>query len=806
MNFKLKVSVVFQSMIISFLCLSTIVQASPKELEPEVKVINGDSLGISIVPPNEKGSFFTIRPTFNLKVNKAPFQETLWNVRLVVDGHTLTELPFSSVLESDLQIKWTGYLSPGLRVIEVLAVAENGEISSRDKLEARVERVAFPIEGDEGAIATIGPNPGYPNGIQALWKEDDKDLKLVQVTGASQGNVILKGWGAFTYQIADRIKESTTEKLTLVLESSTGAKETRTLHLKLEPRYRPPYAGVMKHKTLSGMSYPVRLVGQMNPMMKVLEVIPPSNGTVHGSNEYLYTSNTGFSGTDRFMFYLQNTAIKAVVMGEALIEVVAADQYIPPKIELGHIKGSPYMNSPMLFFPIDSLLPLKIEDCQLLVDGEPALNATFTQKHMMWDGTSAMIGGGEKSFKISLVIEENSFVGSADENIIEEEFTVKLDAVPPKVEFIKKSEQQVFNEGTISIEATASDELSGIDYDTVKLYLNGEEVAFGANALTWSGNRKDGFHVTTVIGADKAGNFSSSSQVVVVDTSGPRIKIERFGLSNITSSREPMFFIAVNDDNTNVEIMSIEINGKEYDYGNPKDVLNEDGTWQIYEGIIEAEGEYVVKVTAWDASNFKSDKEHKIIYKPAKPLIATQVNKKGDLLTVKVNPRDGYTGEVIFDQDILRSSAGTHWTFSGNGGGLQRQFTIKSELGFDSMPVMLMGSDFVFEDEKGRLLFSYKQIKGEKGRHGYKVSGSPIQDANGKPREMKYFIEEMPKGWEFDSDTGEITLTDHGEDGMVRVWAADKEYTMIGRELNFYVNQCGCSCDPFVSVGFVTQD
>jgi hypothetical protein len=49
-------------MIISFLCLSTIVQASPKELEPEVKVINGYSLGVSIVPPNEKGSFFSSGP------------------------------------------------------------------------------------------------------------------------------------------------------------------------------------------------------------------------------------------------------------------------------------------------------------------------------------------------------------------------------------------------------------------------------------------------------------------------------------------------------------------------------------------------------------------------------------------------------------------------------------------------------------------------------------------------------------------------------------------------------------------------
>ncbi len=51
MNFKLNASVVFQTMVISFLFLSATLQASPEASEPEVKVINGDSLGISIVPP-----------------------------------------------------------------------------------------------------------------------------------------------------------------------------------------------------------------------------------------------------------------------------------------------------------------------------------------------------------------------------------------------------------------------------------------------------------------------------------------------------------------------------------------------------------------------------------------------------------------------------------------------------------------------------------------------------------------------------------------------------------------------------------
>ena len=163
-----------------------------------------------------------------------------------------------------------------------------------------------------------------------------------------------------------------------------------------------------------------------------------------------------------------------------------------------------------------------IDTVSFYVDGE--LYAVYSVGgDTNWSFTGNItLGGGEHVFNVSA----NDTLGNTDSSTV----SFLVDTLPPGAQWITPPVSgMIFNTHYICFELLITDPDSGIDPDSIVIYVDGDlysgpfDYDTSTHVLTFCLNLSDGTHDIHVDFSDYAGHTGSADTTVIVDTSGPII-------------------------------------------------------------------------------------------------------------------------------------------------------------------------------------------------------------------------------------------------------------------------------------------
>ncbi|HEY6308047.1 MAG TPA: carboxypeptidase regulatory-like domain-containing protein [Candidatus Angelobacter sp.] len=96
-----------------------------------------------------------------------------------------------------------------------------------------------------------------------------------------------------------------------------------------------------------------------------------------------------------------------------------------------------------------------------------------------------------------------------------------VDTIPPVVQLVSPASGSFVTTGRPGISFSATDALSGVDFTTAKLNLDGQQVATGTLSFTPPTSLSEGPHTVSASVADRVGNVGTASGSFTVDTQPP---------------------------------------------------------------------------------------------------------------------------------------------------------------------------------------------------------------------------------------------------------------------------------------------
>lgn len=243
---------------------------------------------------------------------------------------------------------------------------------------------------------------------------------------------------------------------------------------------------------------------------------------------------------------------------------------------------------------------VNLENVTLYVDDLAIDTWTATGIHVSaWDTTASLDGTSTVEAKVF------DKAGNSMEYSVE----VVVDNTPPTAE-ITSPVNDAYVSGTVYVNLTADDE----NLESAMLMLDGEDIAdvTGAVYYQWDTlDAMDGRHILMLEAVDKAGNVKRSIVTVVIDNTNP--------VAMITSPKNG----AVISGNITIAFLTFDINLK-----NTTIVLDEvifnatDATALTFDARTLLDGNYTVRLIAFDAAENRNEAEITIIVDNTSPAVA----------------------------------------------------------------------------------------------------------------------------------------------------------------------------------------
>jgi len=251
----------------------------------------------------------------------------------------------------------------------------------------------------------------------------------------------------------------------------------------------------------------------------------------------------------------------------------------------------------------DSGSGINVNSVHVLVDGTDVTSSFSIGASSVQGVFSAALSEGTHQLRVT--------VADRAGNVAEQSAAFQVDVTAPTAAFTSPADNAFTNNLTPAVVLTYSDALSGVDANSIHIFLqplNGAESEV-TSSFTLGVSQVSGtistplaagtYHLRAQV-ADKAGNITNAESAFAVDTTPPAYNIEVPAANALLKTATPSFVVTYQDDSSGVDPhqFALRVDGTDHTAGMSANETGASGALQASEAL--SEGPHQVEVTVID--------------------------------------------------------------------------------------------------------------------------------------------------------------------------------------------------------------